>query len=119
MNFCIETALKFETDHDAGERLIDYDEVYEDVIEPVGESARIWNQSFYPPKFAYRAVEKPRACIRTLKKGDRIVGVARDTIERQCEWFITSHDLLSDRKGLAGFGYVRKDEVKVTPRKKH
>jgi len=71
LDFCIDTALKFQREKDEGYSIINYQFVFEDIIEPVGEEAVFWNQSKYPPEIALPAIQKPlepRKKVFVLKK---------------------------------------------------
>lgn len=118
LNFCIETALKFQREEDEGYRLIHYSEVFEDVIEPAGEEARIWDQSSHPLKFPFPKPSEPRKQILSLKKGQSIIGFASDMEETLDEWFIISDDIPTELKKGLGFGYVLKSEVNVRRRER-
>ena len=109
LDFCIDTALKYQREKDEGYDLIIYRSVFEDIIEPVGEEAVFWNQSKHPPEIA--SPLGPRKKVFTLKKGDLIVGYAYDDKVRLDEWEIYSDD--ERLKGIF-FIFVSKEEVKVT-----
>lgn len=117
LNFCIETALKFQREADEGYTLINYMEVYEDVIEPIKEEAIIWNLSCHPPKYTLQKSPK-RSPVLTLKKGQSIIGWASDRTDILDEWFIISKDIPSASDKFSGHGYVLKSDVKVTPRER-
>lgn len=95
LNFCIETALKFQREEDEGYILISYPEVFEDIIEPANEQATIWNQSSHSPKFPFQKSSEPRSPVLILKKGQSIVGWTIDSKDRLDEWFIISKDIPS------------------------
>ncbi len=118
LNFCIETALKFQRGEDEGYTLIPYREVFEDIIEPVKEEAIIWNQSSHPPKFPLQEPSEPRSPVLVLKKGQPIIGWATDSENRLDEWFVTSEGIPSELTEYVGFGFVLKSEVKMTQRKR-
>jgi hypothetical protein len=118
LDFCIDTALKFQREKDEGYTIIDYQFIFEDIIEPVGEEAVFWDQSKYPPEITLPTIQKPlgpRKKVFILKKGDSIIGYARDDKDRLDEWEIFSHD--KRIKGIL-FPIVSKEEVKVTPKKR-
>jgi len=108
LDFCIDTALKYQREKDEGYTIIDYRSVFEDIIEPVGEEVVFWNQSKYPPEIA--SPLGPRKKVFTLKNGDSIVGYAYDDKDRLDEWEIYSDD--ERLKGIF-FIFVSKEEVKV------
>ena len=116
LDFCIDTALKYQREKDEGYSIIDYQYVFEDIIEPVGEEAVFWNQSKYPPEITWPGIQKPlgpRKKVFTLKKGDSINGHACDDKDRLDEWMVFSRD--ERIKGL--FPIVSKEEVRVTSKK--
>jgi hypothetical protein len=118
LDFCIDTALKFQREKDEGYTLIDYQFVFEDIIEPVGEEAVFWDQSKYPAEITLPTIQKPlgpRKKVFILKKGDSIIGYARDDKDRLDEWEIFSHD--ERIKGIL-IPIVSKEEVKVTRKKR-
>lgn len=116
LNFCIETALKFQREEDEGYTLILYQEVFEDIIEPSKEEAIIWNQSSHPPEFPFQKPSEPRSPVLILKKGQSIAGFASDSEYRLDEWFVISKDIPSKFNEYSGFGYVLKSDVKITRR---
>jgi len=118
LNFCIETALKFQRDEDEGYTLIPYTEVFEDIIKPIKDEVTIWNQSFYPSDFLIQKSSKPRSAVLILKKNQSIVGWATDSENKLDEWFIISKDIPSKSGEGEGFGFVMKSDVKITQRKK-
>ena len=118
LNFCIETALKFQRQEDEGYTLVSYDEAFEDIIEPANEEATIWNQSVHPPEFPFQKPSEPRSPVLVLRRGQSIVGYATDSEDRLDEWFVLSKDIPSKLKGFIGFGFVLKSDVEITPRKK-
>lgn len=118
LNFCIETALKFQREEDEGYTLISYHEAFEDIIEPANEEATIWNSSSYPPEFPFQKPSEPRSPVLILKKGQSIVGWANDDEDSLDEWFIVSRDIPSKSEKYSGFGFVLKSDVKVTRREK-
>lgn len=118
LNFCIETALKFQREEDEGYTLISYPQVFEDIIESAKEEVTIWNQSSHPPEFPFQASSEPRRPVLILKKGQSIVGWATDSEDRLDEWFIISKNISSKSKEYGGFGFVLKSDVKVTRREK-
>lgn len=109
LDFCIDTALKYQREKDEGYTIIDYRSVFKDIIEPVGKEAVFWNQSKHPPEIA--SPLGPRKRVFTLKKGDLIVGYAYDHKDTLDEWEIYSDD--ERLKGIF-FIFVSKEEVKVT-----
>jgi len=113
LDFCIDTALKYQREKDEGYTIINYQSVFEDLIEPMGEKAVFWNQSKYPPEIA--SPLGPRKKVFTLKKGDSIIGYTWDDKDRLDEWEILSHD--ERFKGIL-FSFVSKKEVKVTRKKR-
>ena len=118
LNFCIETALKFQREEDERYTLVSYDEAFEDVIEPANEEATIWNQSVHPPEFPF---QKPSGAVNSAcagRFGLSIVGYATDSEDRLNEWLILSKDIPSKLKRLIEFGFVLKSDVQITPRKK-
>lgn len=115
LDFCIDTALKYQREKDEGYTIINYQSVFKDIIEPVGEEAVFWNQSKHPPEIA--SPLGPRKKVFTLKKGDLIVGYAYDHKDRLDEWEIYSDDERLKGKGIF-FVFVSKKEVKVTRKKR-
>jgi hypothetical protein len=114
LDFCIDTALKFQREKDEGYSIINYQFVFEDIIEPVGEEAVFWNQSKYPPEITLPAIQKPlgpRKKVFVLKKGDSIIGYATDDKDNLDEWQVLTQD--ERFKGML-FLVVSKKEVKVT-----
>jgi hypothetical protein len=113
LDFCIDTALKFQKDID-GFKLIPYHTIYEDVIEPSKGSATIWNRSSYPPPPHYTLFQEkplePRKSVLILQEGQSIVGIAYDNDDRPDEWFVISHEIPSK------YGFVSKEEVNITRR---
>ena len=118
LNFCIEAALKFQEEESKDDRLLPYSEKFEDVIEPVGEEATIWNQSIHPPEYPMEKREGARKSVLTLKEGQPIVGVAYDNQNTLDEWFIISKDIPPDSEGIKGLGYALKKDVKRIRREK-
>ena len=118
LNFCIETALKFQREEDEGYTLILYQEVFEDIIEPAKEEAIIWNQSSHPPEFPFQKPSEPRSPVLTLKKGQSIAGFASDSEYRLDEWFVISKDIPSKSNEYSGFGFVLKSDVKIIRRER-
>jgi len=118
LDFCIDTALKFQREKDEGYTIFDYRFVFEDIIEPVGEEAVFWDQSKYPPEATLPTIQKPlkpRKKVFILKKGDSIIGFVRDDKDRLDEWMIFSND--ERLKGIL-IPIVSKKEVKVTRKKR-
>lgn len=114
LDFCIDTALKFQREKNEGYSIINYQFVFEDIIEPVGEEAVFWNQSKYPPEITLPAIQKPlgpRKKVFILKKGETIIGYATDDKDRLDEWQVYTQD--ERFKGIL-FPVVSKKEVKVT-----
>lgn len=109
LDFCIDTALKYQREKDEGYTIIDYRSVFEDIIEPVGKEAVLWNQSKHSPEIA--SPLGPRKKVFTLKKGDSIVGYAYDHKDTLDEWEIYSND--KRLKGEIYFIFVSKKEVKL------
>jgi hypothetical protein len=118
LNFCIETALKFQRTEDEGYTLISYHEVFEDVIEPAKEEATIWNQSSHTSELSFQKSPEPRNSVLILKKGQSIIGWATDYEDTLDEWFIVSKDIPSKSGKYSGFGFVLKSDVKITRREK-
>lgn len=118
LDFCIDTALKYQREKDEGYTIINYQSVFKDIIEPAGEEAVFWNQSKYPPEITLTTIQEqlgPRKNVFTLKKDDSIVGYAYDHKDRLDEWEIYSND--ERLKGIF-FIFVSKKEVKVTCKKR-
>jgi len=113
LDFCIDTALKYQREEDEGYTIINYQSVFKDIVEPIGKEAVFWDQSKHPPEIASSL--GPRKKVFTLKKGDSIVGYAYDDKDRLDEWQICSYD--ERLKGIF-FIFVSKKEVKVTCKKK-
>jgi hypothetical protein len=115
-DFCVETALKMQKDLSDVDRLIPYDEVYEDVIEALedGVEITIFSKDSKPHPLGNYVVAR-------LTKGQTIVGEAINQATSKEELFVVSKDLKRDTllgtSGL-GFGYVSKSKVKVKSHKK-
>lgn len=118
LDFCIDTALKFQREEYEGYKLTYYTEVFEDIIEPLNEEATIWNQSSHPSKYPFKKPLKPRSPLLVLKKGQSIIGYANDSSDRLDEWIVISKDIPSKNKKHAGIGFVLKNEVKITQKKR-
>jgi hypothetical protein len=118
LDFCIETALKFQREEDEGYTLISYDEVYEDVIEPANEQATIWNKSTHPPKHLFGETSGPRTRVLTLEKDQSIIGTTKDHHETLDEWLVISEGIPHKSTEYVGFGFVLKSDVKITRREK-
>lgn len=117
LDFCIDTALKFQKEEYGEYDLVPYFAVYEDVIEPAGEQATLWDQSFYPRNYFPYQPPPPKKAKLVLRKGQSIVGWALDDKDRLLEWMVISDDIPHEEK-YGNFGFVLKEEVKVTRRKK-
>jgi len=118
LSFCIDTALKFQAKEDSlGITLTYYSQVFEDLIEPVKERAVFWDQSSKLPPLALLQAPKKREPVFILEAGGSIVGVAHDSQDRLDEWFVISTGIPSKSGGL-GFGFVDKEEVRITRRSK-
>jgi len=118
LDFCIDSALKYQREKDEGYTIINYQFVFEDIIEPVGEEAIFWNQSKYPPEITFPTIQKPlgpRKKVFVLKKGDSIIGYATDDKDNLDEWKVLTQD--ERFKGML-FPVVSKKEVKVTRKKR-
>jgi len=118
LDFCIDTALKFQREKDEGYTIFDYRFVFEDIIEPVGEEAVFWDQSKCPPETTLPTIQKPlepRKKVFILKKGDSIIGYVRDDKDRLDEWMVFSND---ERFKEIRIPIVSKKEVKVTRKKR-
>jgi len=118
LDFCIDTALKYQREKNEGYSIIDYQYVFEDIIEPVGEEAIFWNQSIYPPEITLPTIQKPlgpREKVFTLKKGKLMVGYAFDNKDSLDEWEVLCHD---EEITKIPFIFVAKEEVKVTRKKR-
>lgn len=113
LDFCIDTALKFQRDENEADRLIPYYEVYEDVVEPKGEEVHIWSTPKDWPDSA--APIATRRIVLSLKKGESIVGLVFDIGESD-QLHVVSESIPSD-SDRAGMGYVSRDEVQVSRRK--
>jgi len=116
INFCIETALKFQREDDEGYTLVSYNEVYEDVVEPVANEAVMWDCSHDTKTRGINPAPAERKKVLVLKKGQQIVGWATDDEDTLDEWFIISKDIPSERESGSGYGYVLKKDVKITQR---
>ena len=122
LNFCIETALKFQKEEDNRYKLIRYQEVYEDTIESMKDEMIIWDKPVRPLMTTSSTTKwsaAPRKSIYTLRKGQTIIGFARDTEPVTDEWFIISDNLPAPIKEMKeGYGCVPKKDGKITSRKK-
>lgn len=119
LDFCIDTALKFQREEYEGYTLIRYNEVFEDIIKPANEEATIWNLSSHYPEFSFQKSLEPRSPVLILKKGQSIIGHAYDDVDSLDEWLLISKDILLKSKKRIGFGFVLKKDVKITRRKRH
>lgn len=120
LDFCIDTVLKFQRDEDARFRLIAYTDVFEDMVEATEEKATLWNRSLQPPRYGFPPTwssSGEREATFVLKKGQEIIGFARDTDPISDEWFVISEAIPSEHFS-EGHGYVAKSEVKITRKKK-
>lgn len=113
LEFCIDTALKFQRDDNNEYDLIPYYKIFEDVIEANEEEVIVWNRSIHPPEFQIGNTPE-RKPIMILKSGGKLTGWATDSEDLLDEWFIMSSDLPSDNPNSDGFGYVSKEDVIVT-----
>ena len=118
LNFCIQTALKFQREEDEGYTIIPYSEVFKDIIEPANKEAIIWDQSSHQPEYSFQKPSEPRSPVLALKKGQAIVGQAIDSEDRLDEWLVISEDIPSKSKEVPGHGFVLKRDVKVTRKEK-
>ena len=113
--FCRDVALdailKFQGEESREYTLVYYGSLFEDVIEPAGEQATIWNVSAHPADVPF-GPRPERMPIRTLRRGEAIVGIAYAGKENLDEWFVVSRDVEN------GGGYISKTEVTVTPRRR-
>jgi len=105
----IDAILKFQGEESREYTLVYYGSLFEDVIEPAGEQATIWNVSAHPPDVPF-GPKLERRPIRTLRRGEAVVGIAYPGKENPDEWFVISGDL-ENRSG-----HVAKAEVTVTHR---
>lgn len=117
LNFCVETALKFQREPDEGYTIIDYSNLYEDVIEPTGERATFWSglakgKAFLPPMVT------PRHEVFVLNKGQILIGRAWDSEEQLDEWTVISKELPSLGTLPIGIAFVAKTEVVTRRREK-
>lgn len=117
LDFCIETALRFQREVDEGYTLVDYMQLYEDVIQPTGERAIFWDQSFSPPRWSF-VPRKERRQVFVLPRGGSIVGWAWDGEDSQDEWFVVSRDIPALVLPTPGWGHVLKGEVSITRRQR-
>jgi hypothetical protein len=116
LDFCIDTALRFQREEGEAFTLLPYPGVFEDIIEPAADELVIWDQSMHTFTPALGATPPPRTPKLALKKGQSIVGWASDHEDRLDEWFILSRDIPSDSDQFMGFGYATKAETKLTRR---
>lgn len=120
LDFCIDTVLKFQRDEDTRFKLIAYTDVFEDIIEPVGQQATLWDRSLQPPRYGFSlnwSASTEREPTFVLEKGEKIIGFAQDTDLISDEWYVTSKSIPSEHFP-EGHGYVAKSEVKITRKRK-
>lgn len=123
LDFCIDTVLKFQRDEDTRFKLIAYTDVFEDMVEPTGEQAILWNRSLQPPRYGFPPTwssSAEREATFVLKKGEKIIGFTQDTDPISDEWYVTSKSIPSEHfpEGPEVHGYVAKSEVKITRKTK-
>ncbi|MFQ5632996.1 MAG: hypothetical protein ACE5I1_29865, partial [bacterium] len=115
LNFCIDTALKFQREPDEGYSLVYYTDVFEDVIEPAEEKATIWNIS---ERSSHLAIGKPtqtREVLLSLQKGHSLVGFAHEMEETPDEWTLIIRNW-QGKPGNSQRGFVAKEEVSIRRR---
>ncbi len=120
LDFCIDTALKYQREKDEGYTILNYQFVFVDIIEPAGKEAVFWNQSKCPPEIAFPTIQEPlgpRKKVFTLKKSDSIIGYAHDDKDRLDEWMVFSSDERI-KEILIPLVFVSKEEVKITRKKR-
>lgn len=110
--FAVDTALKFQKERNFGYSIKHYIDVYEDIIEPSGDEAVFWDIS------KYNLEKTEQTEVFRLEKGHNIVGYAFDADEISDEWFVMSKDLPSKKIPNHGIGFILKEEVRITSRKK-
>jgi len=114
LTFAIDTALRFQRADDEGYRLVGYQELYLDIIEPLDDSATFWDLP--STSSSIRILDKPpeRKPLMKLLREQRITGFAYDTERDFDEWTVIIETLPSPIAGEIRVGYVKKAEVKVT-----
>lgn len=120
LDFCVDTVLKFQRDEDSRYKLIMYTDVFEDIIESVGQQATLWDRSLQPPRDGFPpnwSASTEREPTFVLEKGEKIIGFARDTDPISDEWYVTSKSIPSEHFP-EGHGYVAKSEVKINRKEK-
>jgi hypothetical protein len=116
LNFCIDAALRCQRDDGNAYSLIRYSSLYEDVIEPVGDQATIWNISSDTSDYFPRTEPYKREPILVITPGESIIGEVTDDPKKPHEWHIFFRGSLKGGKEDVHFGYVAKKEVKVKTR---
>jgi len=92
--------------------------VYEDVIEPVGERATIWNISSDTSDYFPRPEPYVRESRLVLSAGESLVGEVTDDPKKPQEWRVIFVAALQGGKKDAHFGFVAKADVKITRRQR-
>lgn len=118
LNFCVDSALRFQREDEQNYSLVRFSSLFEDVIEPVGEQATIWNISSDTSDYFPRREPYVREALLILSAGESLVGKATDDYKKAQEWQIFFRARLKDDKEDFHHGYVAKDEVKITTRQK-
>jgi len=109
LDFASDTALKVQHREPYDYEIVYYPEVYEDVITPSGDSARIWSAP------ARSKVGIDRQLLAELQKGQQLVGIVYDQVEDPDELQIVSAQIPA-RPILGAF--VASGEVTVTRRQR-
>jgi hypothetical protein len=118
LGFCIDAALKFQREDAHDYSIVPYSAVYDDVIEPAKDQAIIWNISSDTSDYFPRAEPYVRKPLIVLAVGETLVGEANDEEKKPHEWRVLFRASLEGKPETTHFGYVAKEEVKITRRKK-
>lgn len=117
LDFCVDAALKFQRDEEEGYTLVPYYEVYEDVVEPVGEQAIVWDRPFRPLTPLLAENPPVRRQLLVIRKGYPVIGWAWDTTSSvgSEEWLLVS-SAIPPALGPINAGFISRQEVTVTSR---
>jgi len=116
LEFCVDSALKFQRRPQYEIDLVHYMYVYEDILQPVGEEASVWDRPSEPMPGVAAAPDGERKVLRTLKKGERITGLVPDPDESVEEWLVLTEDVRYDDSPYNGLCWVARKEVTLSQR---
>ncbi len=117
LNFCVETALKYQREPDEGYTIIESVVLYEDVIEPSGDRAAFFNRPASGTAFLPQMAE-PRREVFVLRMGETLIGRAWDSEEQQEEWSVASKALPPLGALSLGIAFVSKSDVVIRRRER-